>query len=986
MPSAGWKQLIPSANIYRGKDRYPIDAYSEFMPPPRLGWKPYAPEPPDPQLFDPEDPWGWHVTEYEEHNELQPGLLQVARQVVGRVHHLLHGDHANAPPKRALTDNLAWPAELAEQCGKLAHDRSVVLLPLALARTQDDKGRVRWTLFGGSEQGPAKAFWKSFLSAPGTPGPANQGPDFLCHLLRTVFHEAVDSVADLRQAGFRILPLGEPLEDFWNEGPLPEWTTPLMLGAKASLAGVKYLFTFRPFARLPDPVRKAYLKGKLQLLPCPGSLIFWSAPHYLQLHRELSLGLQVPLLYTVARHQAPIGLRVPQAGFLHVPDANSSKPHAHHDLVRNTFKRTHRWDKILRDQDELALLDREHPLLHVLFSSIPDDLGLYDKPMARNVQLWTEDGYLLLDGPSATPEELKHAMHTVEAGGLFGYRFHFPVMRVGTHAVYWHRPLAAYRCNDKQEPVLLSDAPLGYLTAYPTEPDRAQKEPAIGARGAYRVPRSSLVSPVELWPRLFRRPLALATLPWYHEAGRGPTTARSVRKLLDAFHLRGNRSLPRGLARRLVTLAHHETLEQWLATLPADIGAGVTALIEPEDTPLARARGGKVPESLTYGRTARRSFEVAYWKTIAALAESTYLNKNNADCVRDATTQSELPYFQRQLDALGDYLLAYYDKQITAAKLKGKALAGSLPFRWRTDFDFSWMGGWLMNQDQPAERNILAMIPGQDRSRAVIMADHYDTAYMADRYEKTFGGRGARLAACGADDNHSATAALMLAAPIFLEMSKRGRLGCDVWLVHLTGEEFPADCLGARHLTQALMEGRLALHLPNGKKENLSKVRIKGLYVSDMIAHNNDRDRDVFQIAPGTNRVALWLAQQAQIANDIWNASVPVWNQRPERAGRPPGRRSPHGAALPEVAPHLAVSGQVRPVSDPRSTLYNTDGQVFSDAGVPAVLFMENYDINRTGYHDTHDTMENIDLDYGAAVAAIVIESVARAACTETGA
>ena len=66
--------------------------------------------------------------------------------------------------------------------------------------------------------------------------------------------------------------------------------------------------------------------------------------------------------------------------------------------------------------------------------------------------------------------------------------------------------------------------------------------------------------------------------------------------------------------------------------------------------------------------------------------------------------------------------------------------------------------------------------------------------------------------------------------------------------------------------------------------------------------------------------------------------------------------------------------------SDPRSSLYNTDGQIFSDAGIPVVLFMENYDINRHGYHDTQDTMANIDLDYGAAVAAIAIESVARAA------
>ena len=55
---------------------------------------------------------------------------------------------------------------------------------------------------------------------------------------------------------------------------------------------------------------------------------------------------------------------------------------------------------------------------------------------------------------------------------------------------------------------------------------------------------------------------------------------------------------------------------------------------------------------------------------------------------------------------------------------------------------------------------------------------------------------------------------MMLAAPIFLKMSREGKLGCDVWLVHLTGEEFPADCLGARHLSQLLVEGRLKVRLP----------------------------------------------------------------------------------------------------------------------------------------------------------------------------
>ncbi len=101
------------------------------------------------------------------------------------------------------------------------------------------------------------------------------------------------------------------------------------------------------------------------------------------------------------------------------------------------------------------------------------------------------------------------------------------------------------------------------------------------------------------------------------------------------------------------------------------------------------------------------------------------------------------------------------------------------------------------------------MIPGRDRRRAIIMADHYDTAYMEDHYGYGKGGGGPRLAAAGADDNHSATVTLMLAAPIYLEMSRAGELACDIWLVHLTGEEFPSDCMGARHLAQGLVEGRL---------------------------------------------------------------------------------------------------------------------------------------------------------------------------------
>ena len=957
--SAGWHKLIPAPGCFRGEGNYRLDAYSEFLPPPRVGWKPYGDGRPDPDLFADGDPHGWWVSEFQEALELRAGLVQVGTQVVRKLGRLLDGDPDTGIPKLDLLNNPFWPAELAAE-PKLPHERCVTLLPLALSRTQDDKGRVRWTLFGNSEQGPGKAFWKSFFTAPRREVPTDDAVAFFTRLLHDVYGVEAHGVAGLKKVGFRILPDESPLVPHWAE-VLPKWTADLRLPAKPTAASAKFLLTFKPFGTLPAAIRKAYLAGALHLLPFPGSLTYWGVPGYRQLARELPLATQIPLLLGVVRHNSPGGFRVPQAGFLHEPTEDRPHAHTHAGHVRNTYKRTHRWDKVLRDEDELTFIAREHKLLHVLFSTLPDDLTLYDKPMARNVQLWTEDYRLLLDGPLATRDRLKHATHITTAGGLFGYRFQFPAMRVGVHEVYWHRPLVAYRGTDGQ-PVVMPDGPTGYLTAYPAD-------------------RPNPAKAVELWPRFHRRPVAVAALLPDTTDGKGFAHGRhlrQVRELLDAFNKWG-KPLPRSFARQVVARGHPHGLNGWLATLPEPLGEGVRGMIEPEESPLPRRKGGAVPDSLTYRRTATRKFEVDYWTTIAALSEGGFVNKNNADCVQDTTTLGLERDHHRHLEKLGDHLLAHYERKIVAAEMTGKAVAGSLPFCWATDFDFNWMGGWVRNRDAPCERNLIVVIPGKNRKQAVVMADHYDTAYMADRYDET---GGARLAANGADDNHSATAAMMLAAPLFLEMSRKGELACDVWLVHLTGEEFPADCLGARALTQRLVERSLKMTLPTGKSKDLSGVTVRALYVSDMIAHNHDAERDIFQISPGADAASLRVAETAHAAAEIWNESVPVWNLHPERAGKERSKRTtdPKGKTVPDVAPFLALSGEVRTPLDPKSTLFNTDGQIFSDAAVPCVLFMENYDINRSGYHDTHDTMVNIDLDYGAAFAAITIEAVARAA------
>jgi hypothetical protein len=186
--------------------------------------------------------------------------------------------------------------------------------------------------------------------------------------------------------------------------------------------------------------------------------------------------------------------------------------------------------------------------------------------------------------------------------------------------------------------------------------------------------------------------------------------------------------------------------------------------------------------------------------------------------------------------------------------------------------------------------------------------------------------------------------------------------------------------MGARHFSHALVNKKLRLRVRPGKFVDLSNTKIEGLYVLDMIAHNRDTHPDIFQISPGNDSQSFALAREAHEAAMSWNAGTHEWNKRPERQGCSHGKRSRDGVTIPKIALHPRLRGEVRIPHDPRSSIFNTDGQIFSDAGIPVVLFMENYDINRKGYHDSHDTMENIDLDYGSAVAAIAIESVARVA------
>jgi hypothetical protein len=486
LDSAGWHALLDGSPWTERDGSYPLAAYSEFMPAPRFGRSPLGEA--DRSPFARDDPYGWQVSELEEEYELKPGIEHVGRQIMEHVvafGRALPEHHIPGHGRQNLRDNPYWPPELAERSGSFDRERYVAFLPLMLSRTQDDKGRVKWTFFGGSIHGPEEAFWKSFRPAPqgepcqGEPAEEEFLP-FVRLILSSAYGERIDGATELRRRGFRILPAA-------SGAPVPRWMAPLVADEGSPLEGVNFLLTFRPFALLPQAVRDRYLDQRVALLPFPGSLVFWGMAPYLRLGKQLPPAIQVPLQKLVRRNTGIGGLRATQTGWLHEPRPGLEGYGVNPELVLDAYHRTSRWDRVHRHEDELDQPPRLAKVARVLFSTDPDALGLYDKPMARNCQLWDREFTLLLDGPKATPDEIRRAESVILGGGLFEYRFFYPPMRVGSHDIYWHRPFAGFLSARNNQVEVLADALPGYFAAYHRADARGTRQPARhlgGRRGA----------------------------------------------------------------------------------------------------------------------------------------------------------------------------------------------------------------------------------------------------------------------------------------------------------------------------------------------------------------------------------------------------------------------------------------------------------------------------------------------------------------------
>jgi hypothetical protein len=232
--------------------------------------------------------------------------------------------------------------------------------------------------------------------------------------------------------------------------------------------------------------------------------------------------------------------------------------------------------------------------------------------------------------------------------------------------------------------------------------------------------------------------------------------------------------------------------------------------------------------------------------------------------------------------------------------------------------------------------NLVAYIKGIDSDasrKPVLIADHFDTAFAGEVYDKSK----QRISVPGADDNASATSALLRAAEVMKDLN----LGKDVLLVHLTGEEYPSASIGTNQYLMKLLK---------------TKSDITGLLLMDMIGWKDPKSGNMFQINAAGDKQSIKIASVMMGASfDVSPEMIPVYRSR----------------------------------FDKKSYLYNTDGIEWTEAGYPVVLANEHINLyenfNRGCYHEMCDTLAQMDIPYATGIVKVVIETAARLARLHSG-
>ena len=406
MKPEGWQRLLADVPHSWQAGGFPIAAYSEFMPPPRSAGSPTGR--PSPRRLPTTIRSAGTSPSTKRRWSCGRAWTHLAGTSSGPWSHLGHGRPAHGIARAKLEGNPYWPPELAERAGRLPHERYVVLAaagPLADAGRQ---GPRPLDALRRQRAGAGAGFWRELLFGP-RPRTAGRGRPWsssaACWPRPTASRSsgwpicARPGSASCRRTAAGSLPYLATTSRC-RRGPSPTcWRARRVGCGRSSTCSRSGRFGRLPHGDPPGlPGRRAALAalsrqpGVLGRAAVSAAAAAVAAGHADSAAARFATGTK-PRTVCGCRSRAGCTSRIPTIPS-RIPATAS---------LRNTYRRTHRWARIHRHEDELAVADGEDRVAHVLFSTAPDDVGLYGKPMARNAQIWTHDFRAAAGRPARRP-------------------------------------------------------------------------------------------------------------------------------------------------------------------------------------------------------------------------------------------------------------------------------------------------------------------------------------------------------------------------------------------------------------------------------------------------------------------------------------------------------------------------------------------------------------------------------------------------------
>lgn len=221
--------------------------------------------------------------------------------------------------------------------------------------------------------------------------------------------------------------------------------------------------------------------------------------------------------------------------------------------------------------------------------------------------------------------------------------------------------------------------------------------------------------------------------------------------------------------------------------------------------------------------------------------------------------------------------------------------------------------------------NVLGRLHGREKC-VVLLGAHYDSINNAG---------GKKGDAPGADDNGSGVATLLMAARALASTAKQKKPRCNVIFAAFVGEE--QGLLGSSHLVKTMV-----------KTKTLGDF--KGALIMDQVGFQEDGKRElIFETSGETKENAILIDTLAKTTDEI------------------------------------LLDANDKPVLGKYEVNYHgfgSDHMSFLSNGLPAVLLIERQNLlsaHKFG-HSERDRLENIDYDFGAQIAILVMRVVAKMA------